>query len=138
MVVRVGVDEFLSKLSEEIPYYRLLGMRIVEAGDGRATLKMNVEEKHFQPQGAVHGGALASIADAAGAIALFTLANSGELVTTVELKVNFTSPVKGGEVLAKGKVVHRGKTIGVCEVDVVNEGKLAAKALATYLFLKST
>ena len=61
----------------------------------------------------------------------------GETFTTVELKINFLRPVREAMLRAEGRVVHRGRTIGYVECDVVDEnGKLIAKSNSTCLVLR--
>jgi acyl-CoA thioesterase len=117
------------------PYYRLIGFEVVEADQGRAVLKMPVREELLQFQDAVHGGAIFSVADAAIAVALLTLAEPNEHALTVECKLNFLAGVTRAHryVLAEGRIIHKGRTIAVGEVDVTrDDGRLAAKGLVTY------
>jgi uncharacterized protein (TIGR00369 family) len=61
----------------------------------------------------------------------------GESFTTLELKINFLRPFWTGTLLAHGRVVQRGKTVGMTECDVVDEhGRLIAKATSTVMALR--
>ncbi len=117
------------------PYYQLLGMELVELGKGRSLFHLPVEKKLHNVRGIVHGGVLASIADAAIGVSLATLVDhSREAFITVELKVNFMSAVSDGELWAEGKIIKRGKTIAVGEAEVRDgSGNIAAKGIATLL-----
>ncbi len=116
------------------PYYRLLGFEVVHAETGFARLSMPFKPDLLQFQGAVHGGAIYSVADAAVAIALLTMAEPGEHVVTIEGKVNFLAPVTEGEVLAEGRIVQKGRSValGDAEVRRASDGRLVAKGLVTY------
>ncbi len=118
------------------PYYRLLGMRVVSMGDGFARLEMPVEEKLLQIYRGVHGGATASLADSAVAVALISASGPDEKALTVELKLNFLAPVSRGQLTAEARLFHRGRTIAAGEVEVYNEGRLIAKGIATYMPVK--
>ncbi len=123
----------LIKRGETCPYYTLLNIRIEEVKDGYARLTMSVEEKHLQFLKTVHGGAIASLADSAAAWA--TLGSSGleTVPVTVEMKINFLTPVKSGCLIAEARIVHVGKTISLSDVEVRDEkGKLVGKSLVTY------
>jgi uncharacterized protein (TIGR00369 family) len=116
---------------------RLLGIEVVDLAPGSARLKMPVEEKLTQPYEAVHGGAIATLADSAAAAALLSLTDTEEKVATVEMKVNFLAPVRSGELVAEGRVVHKGERLAVLDVDVRNDGDtLIAKALITYIIIR--
>lgn len=116
------------------PYYRHLGFRVETVDEGYARLLMPVGEQLYQFHGAVHGGAIYSLADAAVAVALLTLAGPGEQVVTIEGKLNFLAPVREGELLAEGRIVQRGRRIALGESDVSLDGLdgLVAKGLFTY------
>ncbi len=84
----------------------------------------------------MQGGVIAAIADEAVAYALWSLVPDGEIINTVEFKMNFLAPVRQGLIEAQASIVRRGKTISLGEVEVMNEGRLAAKGLFTYIHIK--
>ncbi|MEM3562565.1 MAG: PaaI family thioesterase [Candidatus Jordarchaeaceae archaeon] len=118
------------------PYYKLLGMEVVDINENYSKLRIPFKEDLLQIQGVVHGGVVASIADAAVAIALFSLVDLGDILSTIEIKVNYLAPVKSGEIIAEGRIIHKGSRIALGEADVKNEGRLVGKALATYMIIK--
>ena len=62
----------------------------------------------------------------------------GELVTTIEMKINYVKPFITGEITGEAKIVYKGTTTALGDVDVRNEqGDLIAKAQATYMILKT-
>ncbi len=106
------------------PAARLIGFEVPESGGGRAAVTLQA-------------GILCDIADAAMGIAFSSTLEPGETFTTVELKINFLRPVREAKLRAEGKVVHRGRTIGYVECDVMDEnGKLIAKSNSTCLVLR--
>jgi uncharacterized protein (TIGR00369 family) len=61
----------------------------------------------------------------------------GESFTTLELKINFLRPVWRSELRAEGRVVQRGRTVGLVECAITDaDGKLVAKATSTCLTLR--
>lgn len=116
------------------PYYRHLGFQVESLTERYARLVMPVREELYQFERAVHGGAIYSLADAAVAIALLTVAGPGEQVVTIEGKLNFLAPVREGELVAEGRIVHQGRRISLGESDVTLDGQdgLVAKGLFTY------
>ena len=120
------------------PYYRLLGMEVVAMGNGYARLVMPVEERLLQVFGVVHGGATASLADSAVAVALISTSAEDEKALTVELKLNYLAPVTHGLLTAEARLFHRGRTIAAGDVEVRNgDGRLVAKGIATYMPVRS-
>ena len=111
----------------------LLGFHVESLAPGRAVLSMQVKELHKQIHDVVHGGVLAALADTAAAIAAYTVVPRGGEVATIELKINYLSPVPGGKIQAVGKVLRAGRNFVVTECEVFNaKGSLAAKALLTF------
>jgi uncharacterized protein (TIGR00369 family) len=119
------------------PVAELLGIELVRAEGGECEMRMDVEERHSNPMGTVHGGILCDLADAAMGFAFFTTLADGESFTTLELKINFLRPFWTGRLVAMGRVVSRGRTVGLAECDVRDaEGRLVARASSTCLTLR--
>ncbi|MHA1362434.1 MAG: PaaI family thioesterase [Candidatus Freyarchaeota archaeon] len=129
--------KFIKEALNSSPFYRLLGMEVVDIKENYSRLRIPFKKELLQIQGVAHGGVVASIADAAVAIALFSLVDLNDILSTIELKVNYLAPIKSGEIVAEGRIIHKGSRIAVGEADVWNEGRLVGKALSTYMVLKS-
>lgn len=118
------------------PVAGLVGFRITEVEPGRAVFEMETGPHHANPMGTLHGGILCDIADAAMGIAYASTLGEGESFTTLELKINFLKPVWNAKIRAEGRIVKRGKTVGMTECDVFDEtGSLVARASSTCLTL---
>jgi acyl-CoA thioesterase len=132
----MGGEKYLKKVKEltnRSPFYRLLGMEVLEIQKGESRIQMPFRKKLTHPYGIVHGGAIASLADSAVAMALISLVRPSDRITTIEFKINFFAPVSQGKLLAQAKVIYKGSKTAVGDVEVINEtGKLVAKVIATY------
>lgn len=104
---------------------RLLGAKVVEAGDGSCTIEVPFSEKLTQQERYFHGAVIGALGDNAGGYAALTLAPPDREVLTVEYKVNFLAPASGEKLVARGEVVTAGRRIFVCkaEVSVVADGR---------------
>jgi uncharacterized protein (TIGR00369 family) len=119
------------------PVADLLGIELVGAGDGACTMKLEAGEQHSNPMGTIHGGVIGDVADAAMGMAYFSKLEPGESFTTLELKINFLRPFWTGTLLAHGRVVSQGNTVGLTECDVVDDaGRLIARASSTCMTLR--
>jgi uncharacterized protein (TIGR00369 family) len=119
------------------PVAELIGIEVVEGGQGETVFRLEAEERHSNPMGTIHGGILCDLADAAMGMAFFTTLDDGETFTTLELKINYLRPFWTGTLLAHGKVVSRGKTIGLTECRIVDENdRLIAHATSTCMALR--
>jgi uncharacterized protein (TIGR00369 family) len=112
-------------------------MDLLRAENGECTMKLEAGEQHANPMGTLHGGIIGDVADGAMGMAFFTTLEPGESFTTLEMKINFLRPFWTGTLLAHGRVVHRGKSVGMTECDVVDDhGRLIARASSTCLALR--
>jgi len=119
------------------PVAKLIGMRLVEAAAGYAVFEIDVDERHWNPMGSLHGGILCDLADGALGIAFASTLEEGESFTTIELKINFLKPIWKGRLKAVGKIIKRGNTVGLTECDVFDEGgSLVAHATSTLMVLR--
>ena len=117
-----------------VPFARLLGIELEQAGRGSATLRLNVRDELRQIHGVMHGGAIASLIDTATAFAIVTLLRDEEKFSTVDLMVNYLRPLSEGTVTATARVVRAGRRLITVSADVLDDsGNLAATALSTYL-----
>ena len=114
------------------PYYLHLGMALVDYDEGKARFEMMIKQCHTNIYGAAHGGAIASLADSACGLSLATRLTTGQSAVTLDLRVNYTAPVKEGLLVACGEVISLGKTTAVEIARVTQNDNLVAFALATH------
>jgi acyl-CoA thioesterase len=130
--------EQVMKVANSSPYYRLLGMEVKEIKEGESRIGMPFRQDLTHPYGIAHGGAIASLADSAVAMALIDLVGPRDRIATIEFKINFVASVDKGELEAHARIIHKGSKTAVGDVEVVNEkGELVAKLVATYSIQKS-
>ncbi len=128
-------ESIMRQRLNESPFYQLIGMEILELRSGYSRFRLNVSRDLQNVSGIVHGGAIASIADASMGVALATLLDPlVQRPITVEMKINYMAPSRDGELIAEGRVVQKGSTVTVTGSEVRNgEGTLVALAMGTYL-----
>ncbi len=119
------------------PYFELLSMKLTDVGVGYASLEIDLGKKHLQPYGMVHGGVFASIIDAAAFWAVyFGIEDSAAGLTTVDLKLNYLAPAVSGKLLARGRQIKIGRTLGYAEARVVDQSDtLLAHGTSTVIIL---
>ena len=129
--------EQVGRLVNRCPYFELLSMKLLDVGVGFSVLEIDLSKKHLQPFGFVHGGVFASIIDAAAFWAIFFEVedqNSG--VTTVDLKLNYLAPAAAGKLIAKGRRIKLGKTLGYADAEASSDNdKLLAHGTSTVMIL---
>ena len=128
----------IEKVETVQPYWTMLGIKLVDIKKGWAKLKLPYSEKIVQPYGAVHGGAIFSLADSALAMALIGPTERDERFTTIEMKINYVSSFNKGEITAEAKIIDRERETVVGDVTIIDEdGRLVAKSMGTYIILKN-
>ena len=132
--------EYIKKVNElanHCPYFELLSMKLLDVGAGFSVLEIDLSKKHLQPFGFVHGGVFASIIDAAAFWAIFyEVEDQNAGVTTVDLKLNYLAPAASGKLVAKGRQIKLGKTLGYAEAEVSGDNhKLLAHGTSTVMVL---
>jgi acyl-CoA thioesterase len=124
--------ELQFKMAKDAPFYHHVGIEVLEINHGFAKLGLNFKDCLTHPFGFLHGGVIASLADSAGINSVFSVLRDDENALTLEMKINFLSPVKDANIYAEGKVIHKGRKIAVSDVEVKKDGgQLVAKALVT-------
>ncbi|HEX2340708.1 MAG TPA: PaaI family thioesterase [Vicinamibacterales bacterium] len=132
-----GIDYFRRIQSGEAPraaMLELLGMRLLEVDEGRVVFGVTPTEQHYNATGIAHGGLAATLLDSALGCAINTLAPAGRVFTTLELKVNFTRPIRveSGALRCEAHVVHMGSRTATSEGRIVDaRGKLYAHGTTT-------
>jgi 1,4-dihydroxy-2-naphthoyl-CoA hydrolase len=86
--------------------------------------------------GVLHGGVLMALADSAGGVCAFLNLPPGGRTSTIESKTNFFAAVKEGEVVARSRPLHRGRTTMVVETDLFDaNGRHVARTIQTQAIL---
>lgn len=99
-----------------------LEIEYVDVGEDFLTARMPVTKKVHQPDGVLHGGATAALAESVGSAAVFVLNQDPSiLVRGIEITANHVKSISSGYVFAKAKVIHKGKTIQLWEIKVTDE-----------------
>ena len=120
-----------------MPFAELLGIEVLGASPEEVQARLPWEERLCTAGGILHGGALMSLADAAGAYCAFLNLPEGATGTaTIESKTNFFRAVREGHVVATSRPLHRGRTTIVVETDLHDAaGKHVARVTQTQAVL---
>lgn len=132
-----GLEVLRAQIAGELPpppMSQLTGIRLVEADEGRVTMRMPASEWLASPTGMVQGGATAMLADAGLAAAVLTTLPPSTAFAPLDIKTNFLRPVPrdGRDLTVNARVLHRGKSLAVAEAEVLNaDDKLVMFASGT-------
>ncbi|MBZ5556465.1 MAG: PaaI family thioesterase [Acidobacteriia bacterium] len=137
-----GLEYFRRMIAGEYeppPMLALLGIRIVEAEEGRVVFAATIEDKHYNGMGVAHGGFAATMLDSSLGCCINTLMPPGTRFTTLELKVNLTRPLTKdvGPIRCEAKVIHVGGRVATSEGTIVDsKGKLYAHGTTTCIVVE--
>jgi uncharacterized protein (TIGR00369 family) len=126
-------EQFYKERVNTFPFIRLMGMRLLSAGEGKSVMRCRIRPVLRNTAGTLHGGVMGTLVDMSVATALRSVMPLSSGMTTVEYKVNFLKPVPDGVVTAHGTILRLGKTIAAGSVEIRNEeGEVVAFGSATY------
>ena len=127
-------DTLKDELNSNDLFCRENGITLTEIREGYAEAVMKIDERKFNANNVVQGGAIFTLADFAFAGA----ANSFEGVrcSSMSSNINFLRPGTGNALSARAQVINRGKRSCLVETEVFNDfGKLVAKVTTAGFFI---
>jgi 1,4-dihydroxy-2-naphthoyl-CoA hydrolase len=124
-------------LGDPMPFTKTIGAVFSVYSEEEVRARLDWSPGLCTAGGLLHGGAVMSLADSAGAAcALLNLPDGAAGTTTVESKTNFLRGVRDGYVEAVSRPLHVGRTVIVVETDVRDpQDRLVARVLQTQLVL---
>ena len=97
-------------------------MQVIEVAAGRARARLVVGEAVQNPMGALHGGAIATLVDDVGTLALMSADRDGRPGVSTDLNVTYLSPALGGSaVIIEARALKNGRTLGFVTVEIRRE-----------------
>ncbi|MGB0186758.1 MAG: PaaI family thioesterase [Flavobacteriaceae bacterium] len=101
-----------------------LQIEFVDAGEDFITARMPVNARVYQPDGVLHGGATAALAETVGSFAAHIFLDTNKyFVRGIDLSAQHVKSVKTGFVYARAKCIHSGRTTQVFDIKVTNDNK---------------
>tara|TARA_X000001036_G_C20527951_1_gene745010 strand:+ start:593 stop:1012 length:420 start_codon:yes stop_codon:yes gene_type:complete len=116
-----------------------LSIKFTDIGEDFVKAKMPVNKSVHQPDGILHGGATAALAETVGSTAAFVLLKRKDIIVRgIEISTNHLKSISQGEITAIAKPVNLGRTIQLWEIKITDqEGQLISiSKLTTYTRIK--
>lgn len=117
-------EEFLAKVNaaSKNTLMETLDIEIVDFGDDFLVARMPVTAKVHQPDGVLHGGATAALAESVGSFASHIFIDTDKLfVRGLEITANHLKSVGSGFVYAKATFLHKGRTTQLLDIRITDE-----------------
>jgi uncharacterized protein (TIGR00369 family) len=117
-----GLDDVPSGFAEEI------GIEWIDLDPGNARARIKVEPRHLQPNGVVHGGVYASLAESVSSASTYGAVRDEGMVAFGQANSStFLRPITGGHINASARPRQRGRTTWVWDVELSDdEGNVCA------------
>lgn len=118
-------------LVNQSPYFQLLNIKVQELREGYSKAVVELDRKHLNAFGGVHGGAYASMVDTAAYWALYCDLDEDAGFITLDLIVDNLRAVDSGTITVEGHVIKRGRSICLTEAEARDEqGRLLVHGLS--------
>ena len=101
----------------------LMGIQVLEVGQGRLKAQLEVRKDLHAPNGFLHAGTVVTLADTAcGYGCSAHLAPTAKGFTTIELKSNHLGTALDGVIEVEARAAHLGRTTHVWDAEVRHQG----------------
>ncbi len=115
-------------LTNKTPFFVLIGLKITEMGSGYCKAEVELDTKHYNAFGNVHGGAYAAFVDSVSYYTLYCDIPEDCGAVTLDLHVDDVRGAKEGLVTIEGRVIKLGRTICMTEAEARDEqGRLLVR-----------
>ena len=99
-----------------------LEIEFIDIGEDFIIAKMPVTSKVLQPDGVLHGGATAALAESVGSAAsYFSIDKDKQIVRGMVISCNHLKGVTEGFVYGKATPIHKGRTTQLWEIKVTDD-----------------
>lgn len=99
-----------------------LQIEMIDFGDDFLVAKMPVTPRVHQPDGVLHGGATAALAESVGSFASHIFIDTETyFVRGIEITANHLKSVREGFVYAKATFIHKGRTTQLLDIRITDE-----------------
>ena len=117
-------EKFLALCKEwsENTLMQTLEIEYIDAGEDFLKASMPVNSRVHQPMGLLHGGATVALAESVGSAASLMFVNPDKQeVRGIEISANHLRSKRDGMVYCTAKIVHKGASIHLWEIRIVDE-----------------
>ena len=110
----------------------LIGIEFEEVGPDRCVLTLDIDERHHQPYGLVHGGIYCTLAETAASVggAMYAMSQGMQGAVGVSNSTDFYRSTREGTIRAVATPIHRGRSQQVWQIEMTNsdDGHLVSRS----------
>ncbi|MCA0133198.1 PaaI family thioesterase [Winogradskyella alexanderae] len=122
--MQLSKEDFLKKANTicKNTLMETLEIEMIDYGRDYLVARMPVTPKVHQPDGVLHGGATAALAESVGSFASHVFIDVEKyFVRGLEITANHLKSVKSGFVYAKATFIHKGRTTQLLDIRITDE-----------------
>ncbi|WP_033958017.1 PaaI family thioesterase [Psychroserpens jangbogonensis] len=122
--MQLSKDEILAEanLIAKGTLLETLSIEMIDYGDDFLVARMPVTPIVHQPDGVLHGGATAALAESVGSFAAHLFIDTDNFfVRGLEITANHLKSVKDGFVYAKATFIHKGRTTQLLDIRITDD-----------------
>ena len=100
----------------------LVGIEFEEVGPDRCVLTLDIDERHHQPYGLVHGGIYCTLAETAASVgaAMYAMSQGMQGAVGVSNSTDFYRSTREGTIRAVATPIHRGRSQQVWQIEMTD------------------
>ena len=134
MAVDTGAEGY-----DAFPLQSFLDFDIRDGPDGAVVAFLEVDDRHLNPNGIVHGGVVFTLADTAMGWATLAVLDDGQICASIEVSVRYLRPIPGGRLVATASVLRAGRRIVhlECSVTVDDDDRPVAVLQGSFAVLEA-
>lgn len=114
-----------------------LKIKYIDLGEDYIVATMPVNQRVYQPDGILNGGATLALAECVGGpTSMLVIDKDKFAVRGVQMSANHIRSVKSGFIKATARIIHKGRTTHIIEIRIEdNQGKLVSLCKLTNIIL---
>ena len=128
----------LDALLAMVPFAATIGMELVSASADEVVGRLAWREDLCTIGGALHGGALMSLADNLGGVCAYLNLPAGAMTATISSSTNFMRGVRDGSVTATARPLRVGRSVIVVQTELHDDaGRLVVQTTQAQAVIES-
>ncbi|MEC9347177.1 MAG: PaaI family thioesterase [Pseudomonadota bacterium] len=131
MPAKMTPAELMDFLDREFPQTSDMGLRVEQAGDGTARVRLPVSERNLRPGGTVSGPTLFWLADLTFYVAVLAEIGPVALAVTTNMSINFLRKPGLTDLIAEFRMLKLGRRLAVGDIAIYSEGNAEPVAHVT-------
>jgi 1,4-dihydroxy-2-naphthoyl-CoA hydrolase len=99
-------------------WFDVLGLRFVQVAREAVVAEWDIDQRHLQPQGIVHGGVYSSVVETCCSVGAVLFAPPDKVIVGVENHTSFIRAVRAGRLSARATPLHAGRRAQLWECNI--------------------